>query len=114
MAYSFSSIDLSRSAAENADKNFEIIQRKYSLGTASITDMADAQNEKFAREEDAVIAVYVFLEDLITFDRAVSHFYSLSSSTEQKDWLATLKERLASRGASLYTPNNNSEDNDEE
>ncbi len=98
MGHSYPNIDLSRTAMENASENYGIVQTKYAKGTASITDLIDAQKDKFAREGDAVIAVYDLLADVYNFDRAVSKYYSLASEEEQKKWLEELKEYLVAEG----------------
>ena len=101
IGYSFSNIEFSHSSMSDAVKNFEIVQKKYFNGTASITDMVDAQNERYGRESDAMIAIYNFLHDLAYFDRAISHFYSLDNEEDQKEWLESLKERLKAHGVVL-------------
>ncbi|RLC67574.1 MAG: hypothetical protein DRH97_04675, partial [Chloroflexi bacterium] len=72
MAHSYPNIALSRTAMENAAENYDIVSTKYSRGTVSITDLIDAQNDKFTQEARAVIAVYDFLYDVYSFDRAAS------------------------------------------
>ncbi len=78
MYHSLPSIELLKESLRNASENLSLMEKKYTNGTANITDLIDAQNEKFRREGQAVIAIYDFLEDLYSFDRGISQYYSLS------------------------------------
>lgn len=98
MTYTYPSIELTRSAMISATKNLDIVVRKYSEGTASVTDVIDSQNEKFRREARAVIAVYDFVENLTAYERAISRFYSIEPEDQRKAWLDQVKNYLASRG----------------
>jgi outer membrane protein len=101
MTYSYPNIELSKLAMENATKNYVIMQSKYSNGTASITALIDAQTDKFTQESRAVIAVYDFLSDVYTFDRAVSEFYSFASKSEQQESIENLKEYMRAQGVDI-------------
>jgi len=104
--FSFPNIELSHESMVNSTKNYEILQKKYAKGTASITDLVDAQRDKFTRESDAVIAIYNFLQNLATLDRAISRFQFFSSGEERKIWLDEMKTYFAERGAFVDLENN--------
>jgi len=96
--FSFPNIKLSYTAMVNATKNYDILQKKYAKGTASITDLIDAQRDKFTREGQAVIAVYRFLQDLTELDRAVGRFMLFATRDERIEWLEELREYFAEKG----------------
>ena len=104
--FSFPNIALSHTSMVNSTKNYEILQKKYAKGTASITDLVDAQRDKFTRESDAVIAIYNFLQNLATLDRAISRFQFFSTGKERKVWLEEMKSYFAKRGVSVDLGNN--------
>jgi len=86
MYHTLPSIELLKESLRNASENLILMEKKYTNGTASITDLIDAQNEKFRREGQAVISIYDFLADLYSFDRGISNFYSLSSIETRKNF----------------------------
>ncbi|MFH1878792.1 MAG: TolC family protein [Candidatus Omnitrophota bacterium] len=104
MAHSYPNISLSRTAMDNATENYDIVKTKYSKGTASITDLIDAQNDKFTQEARALISVYDFLYDVYTFDRAVSEFYSFAPKEEQEKWVEGLTAYMTARGVDVEQP----------
>lgn len=71
---SFPSIRFNRTAAENARRNFDLVQDKYTQGLVNVTDLLEAQTNSFIAEQAAAASVYVFLIDLIAFQRAISWF----------------------------------------
>lgn len=99
MYFAYPSIELSNTAMAAADRNYEITQKKYSAGVASITDLTQAQNLKFQYEGNAAISVYNFLADLAAFDRAISKYYLLAPQSERRAWFEKLDEYVNSQGA---------------
>ena len=91
----------------NSTKNYDIVQEKYTTGTATITHLIDAQRDKFTRESDAVIAVYDFLQDLSTLDRAVSRFWFFSSEEERQNFTNNMEEYFAANGVTLNLEDKN-------
>lgn len=74
VASSFARIALSRESAEVAAKNLELVQEKYAEGVVNVTDLDSAQNQQFVAEQEATIARYEFLLDLVALQRAISLF----------------------------------------
>jgi outer membrane protein TolC len=70
----FPVIRLSRMAAESAEKNFIVVQDKYTQGLVNVTDLLEAQNETFVTDQAAGASVYVFLQDLVELQRAIAWF----------------------------------------
>jgi len=80
----FPSVRLTQIAAENAGKNFDVVQEKYSHGAVEITRMLEAQNSSFTAQQSAVAATYHFLVDMIEMQRAISWF-ELDQTPEAQD-----------------------------
>lgn len=85
------SIDLSRTSATNAALNLEIIRQRYIQGTATITDLVNAQTQAFAEERRSVVSTIEFLRDWIEFQRATARFKMDSTKSENEEWLRNLK-----------------------
>ena len=66
---SLPNIDYSRVAAENANKNFEVVREKYANGIVNITDLISAQSASFTADQNAMVAMYNFLQDSAAFQR---------------------------------------------
>jgi outer membrane protein len=81
---SFAIIDLSRSAAESARQNLEIVQEQYTQGVVNVTDLLSAQNELFVAEQEAEASVYAFLSDLVEVQRSIAWF-EIEKTPEERD-----------------------------
>jgi outer membrane protein TolC len=86
MESSFPSIRFAQDAAENARRNFELVQDKYAQGLVNVTDLLEAQTVSFAADQNAVAATYVFLIDLLPFQRSISWF-EYEHTQEERDAL---------------------------
>jgi outer membrane protein len=86
MVGSYPSIELAAISAQSARKNLEISQKKYEQGTVSIISLLDAQTTAFSARQASELAVYRFLGDLVSFQRAIG-WYELLSSPEEMDRL---------------------------
>lgn len=88
---SFSSIRYSRSAAEAAKKNLDIVTNKYSAGTATIVDLLDAQHAALSAEQLAANATYDFMINLMEVQRVSGRFVFMMSESEQDAFFDRLK-----------------------
>jgi len=84
---SYSAIHYSNIAADRAQLNLNIVTEKYQAGTVSIVDLLDAQNEAFVQKQNAALALYSFLEDLVSYMRSLNWFEFTSTNNENQDWL---------------------------
>jgi outer membrane protein TolC len=75
-------IRFSRSAAEAARKNLELVADAYSRGAVSILDLLDAQNAALVADLQAANTVFQFLIDFMEVQRAAGKFYSLAPPEE--------------------------------
>jgi outer membrane protein TolC len=85
---SFPSIRYLNAAAEAARLNFEIVQDRYTEGLVNVTDLLDAQNDRFITERTARGAQYAFLLDMVALQRAISWFEDLKTPEERDQLLA--------------------------
>jgi outer membrane protein TolC len=84
---SFAAITQTRLAAEAASKSLDVVQDSYARGMISILDLLDAQNTALISEQLASNAVYDFIIDLMTAERAVGKFYILLNEQEAEEYL---------------------------
>ena len=85
---SFPSIGYLDAAAESAGLNFEIVQDGYIEGLVNVTDLLDAQNDRFNTERTAHAAVYAFLLDMVALERAIGWFEDLKTAEERDQLLS--------------------------
>jgi outer membrane protein TolC len=83
---SFPSIRFAQIAAENARRNFELVQDKYAQGLVNVTDLLEAQTVSFAADQNAIAAIYVFLIDFLAFQRSIGWF-EYEHTQEERDAL---------------------------
>jgi outer membrane protein len=75
---SFAEIGLARKAAVAAGKNLTIAQEGYREGIVPIAQLLDAQQAALQTEILATNAVYTFLRDFLTVERATGFYYFLA------------------------------------
>ena len=71
---SYAAIDLAARAADAARRNFALIQDSYNAGTVSIIGFLDARDAFLDADRAATDAVYDFLIDLMSLQRATGAF----------------------------------------
>jgi outer membrane protein TolC len=71
---SFPRIKFSRQSADAAAESLELVREQYTEGTVNVTDLLDAQNQKFTADQALTIATFEFLADLIGLERAIAWF----------------------------------------
>ena len=96
---SYPNIRLSRSAAEAARKNLDLVTDQYVRGLVSIVDLLDAQNSSLQADQDAENAVYNFLIDWMDVERAAGRFDFLMTPGEKEGWFQRLQEFFKKAGA---------------
>ena len=89
---SFAALELTQQAALAAGRNFDLVQDGYSQGVADIIDLLDAQNAALVADLGAATAVYDYLIDLVSVERAVAKFNLFSSHQEARDFLRRLND----------------------
>lgn len=91
---SFPTIRFSRQAAESARRNLELVQEKYSQGIVNVTDLLEAQTESFVADQNAAVAVYSFLIDLLAFQRSIAWFEYEKAAEEREALLRRIEAEL--------------------
>jgi outer membrane protein TolC/ABC-type uncharacterized transport system substrate-binding protein len=84
---SFPNISLSKTASENAKLYLGVVREKYANGIASITNLLEAQNSSFVANQNAISAVYIFLQDLAEYQRAISFFKETKTQEEIDEFI---------------------------
>ena len=92
MGASRTNIDLSRDAAEAADRNYDLVREAYARGVGNIITLLDAQTEAVVAREQAATAEFDFLIDLMRVERAVGRFYFFSSPEDFEDFMRRLAD----------------------
>jgi outer membrane protein len=87
---SHASIALSRSAAEAAHKNLDLVTDAYSRGAISILDLLDAQNAALVADLGSANSVHDFLLDLMQVERSVSTFTILMTPEQREGFYQQL------------------------
>ncbi len=97
MGASYANIGLARASARAAQINLDLVSDSYSRGSASITDLIDAQNNGLLAELDAANSSYDFLVDLMEVERAVGGYTFFLTRTERDNFLDRL-DAFAAQG----------------
>lgn len=87
-------LDLSRTAAERARQNLEIVTDRYESGAANLVTLLDAQNAAFVQNQNEVLAVYEFLEDIVLLGRSLSFYEFMASGAERASFLNAFKTAI--------------------
>ncbi len=93
---SFPSIAYLNAAAEASRRNFEIVQDRYTEGLVNVTDLLDAQNDRFISERTARGAQYAFLLDMVALQRAIGWFEDMKTQEERDQLLAQARAYIDS------------------
>jgi outer membrane protein TolC/ABC-type uncharacterized transport system substrate-binding protein len=91
---SFAAIEQTRLASEAAEKSLKVVQDGYAQGMLSILDLLDAQNTALVSGELASNAVFDFIKELLTTERALGKFYIQMSDEEIKELANRLEAYL--------------------
>ncbi len=76
-----------------------LVTDAYSRGAASLVDLLDAQNAAVVADLVAANAVYDFLADMASVERAVGRFSLLSTAEERAAFFERLEAYFAETGA---------------
>jgi outer membrane protein TolC/ABC-type uncharacterized transport system substrate-binding protein len=93
-------IQLSRGAAEAANKNLDLVTDSYSTGVVNILDLLDAQNAALRADLAAANAVYDFLIDILETERSVGGFYYFAPQETRDEWFQNLQNFFQAAGVS--------------
>ncbi|MFY0652296.1 MAG: TolC family protein [Cyclobacteriaceae bacterium] len=88
---SYRNITLTKEAEEAVVKNFEIVQDSYSQGVVTITQLLDAQNAAISAQLNSANAVYLFLIDFLSMERASGSFYMLMTDEQKQQYIEEVR-----------------------
>lgn len=91
----YTTIRLSRQAADAAESNFVVVRDAYSRGTLSILDLLDAQNAALVADLRAATAVYDFIRSLMEVQRATARFDFFQTAEDQAAWFERVDRYFA-------------------
>jgi outer membrane protein TolC len=97
---SWADIAQTRAAAEAAARNLDLVTDAYARGAVSIVTLLDAQQASLGAELSAANAVYAFLFDLMTAERAVGEFSFFRSTEERRAFVVRLDAFYRQAGVS--------------
>ncbi len=92
IAAASAAIDLTRDAADAAAKNFELVQDSYAKGVTQAIDLLDAQNAALAADRAAAVALYDFLQALMTLQRSYAGFDFFQTPADRQDFFNRLEQ----------------------
>jgi outer membrane protein len=98
---SYANIDLAHEAARAAKRNYELVLDAYREGVGGILDILDAQNDALNSNLNAANAVYVYLINLMSVQRAVGQFDFFVSAAGRREWFKKLDAFFAEHGAAV-------------
>lgn len=91
---SFESVGFADRQVAAARRNFELVDRSYTLGVASILDLLDAQEQLLTAELTLANAVTGFLVDLVAAEREISFYGFLEAPAEVEAMLNELAREV--------------------
>ncbi|MBV6429817.1 MAG: hypothetical protein KIPDCIKN_04392 [Haliscomenobacter sp.] len=84
---SYNNIRLTRSAAEAAEKNIEIVRDLYQSGQVDVITSVDAQNSLLGAQINATNAAYQFMLDFFALQRSIGAYTFLATETQRAEFL---------------------------
>ena len=91
---SYTNIKLAAEAAEAASKNLDLVKESYERGVATILDLLDAQNQAFVAKSEVANVKYLFLIQLMRFERSINQFDFFLNATMKNQWFERLEAYL--------------------
>lgn len=88
---SFTTIELSRRAAEAAHQNLDLVADTYRQGVVGILTLLDAQDQALVADLVAANSIFEYLLNLLSTQRAVGRFDYYRSSQDRQDFLNRLR-----------------------
>ncbi len=83
MLTSTTDIHFTRISADNAERNFELVQNNYRQGTVSITQLIDAQKAALNAKLAYSISIYNYLVNFLELENSIGNYSMLSTSEEK-------------------------------
>lgn len=97
-------IALSRTGADRARNNLNVVRKKYAQGSVSILDLLDAQNQALTQDQAAAIAVNAYLQDIIQFQRVIAWFEFMKSAVEKEALISEMDAAWRPSAGAINAP----------
>ncbi|MDX1386636.1 MAG: TolC family protein, partial [bacterium] len=95
-------IYFTRKAADKAKLNLDIVKEKYAEGKVGILDLLDAQNEYITREQEAALAVYRYISDVLEVQRSMAYFDIDHTPAENEVFLQEAQDYIRNEGRAKW------------
>ncbi len=92
----FPNIRLSRRALDFAEKYYDSTREKYAQGAASILNLLDAQSALLRQRQQANLAVYSYLQQVVRMQRSIAWFEFEKDATQKRQWSKMLATYMVS------------------
>ena len=79
-------IEFSKTAADNAVANFELVRDKYQAGDINITQLIDAQQNALSAKQRYAVAVYDYIQSQLQLEFAVGFFSMFATPAELQEF----------------------------
>ena len=87
-------MDLAKTAATAAEKNYKVTRDGYAQGVSTILDLLDAQREAAVQERKVILSEYRFLKAVVAVERAMNRIAALVTEEEQEAGWQELRARM--------------------
>lgn len=84
---SYNNIRLTKSAAESAQKNIDIVRDLYQSGQVNVITLVDAQNALLGAQINATNAAYQFMIDYFVLQRSIGNYTFLATEDQKAAFL---------------------------
>ena len=91
---SYPTIEYSAKASELADRNLDVVTLQYRQGETAVIALLDAQNAAFVQRQNAALAIYQMLIDLVRYQRSIAWFEFMEDDASKQAWVEKLRSRL--------------------
>ncbi len=91
----YTNINFSRTAAENAKLNFELVQDNYQQGTISITQLIDAQNATLRAQLGYSVSIYDYMVAQLQVEYSIGFFSMLETEEANNDLMRRFLEFIS-------------------
>ena len=92
MGASHPAMRYARKALAAAEKNYQLVKKRYSLGQADTVTLLDAQSNWLNQRQAAATSTYAYLKDLISMQRSVAWYEYSKSEAESRSFIRRFQD----------------------
>ena len=90
----FINVGLSKTQAEFAQQNYDLVYDSYLVGESDLLDLLDAQDQKLGADISSRVALYTFFIDLLVMEQTIGYFPFLKPQDEVDTIINALENQL--------------------